>query len=52
MAKLGGVNQVIYQELEDGVQDPECLRGWISEKRDDLHSLGRDLTNREITITL
>ena len=39
---------MIYQELEEGVQDPEGARGWISKKRDDLYSLGGDLTDREI----
>ena len=48
MAQLEGTNHVIYQELEEGVQDPEGERGWLSKKRGDLQSLGRCLTNREI----
>ena len=48
MTQLEGMNQVIYQELGEGVQDPEGVRGWLSRKRDDLQRLGRNLTNREI----
>ena len=48
MAQLEGINQVIYLELEEGAQDPEGAWGWLSKKRDDLQSLGRELTNREI----
>ena len=39
---------MIYQELEEGVQDPEGAWGWLSKKRGDLNSLGRNLTNSEI----
>ena len=46
--QLENINQVIYQELAQGIQDPEGVWDWISKKRDDLHSLGRNLTNREI----
>ena len=53
MEQLEGISQVIYQELEEGVQDPEGVWGWLSKKRDDLQSLGRNLTDSEIyTITL
>ena len=39
---------MIYHELEEAVQDPEGAWGWLSKKRDDLHSSGRCLTNREM----
>ena len=48
MAQLENINQVIYKELEKGVQDPEGAWGWLSKKRDDLQSLGRGLADREI----
>ena len=47
-AQLESTNHVIYQELEDGVQDPEGVRGWLPKKRVDLNNLGRDLASREI----
>ena len=47
-AQLEGINRVIFQELEEAVRDPEGVLGWLSEKRDDLQSLGRCLTNSEI----
>ena len=47
-SQLENANQVIYQELEEGVQDPEGVWCWLSKKRDDLNNLGRNLTNREI----
>merc|ERR1712112_810186 len=47
MIQLEGMDQVIYQELEEGAQDPEGVRNWLSKKRDDLQSLGRGLANRE-----
>ena len=46
--QLESTNHVIYQELEEGVQDTEGARCWLSKKREDLQSLGRDLTNSEI----
>ena len=46
--QLENINQVIYQELAQGIQDPEGVWDWLSKKRDDLQSLGRNLTNREI----
>ena len=48
IAQLGEMNQVIYQELDEGIRDPEGAWGWLSKKRDDLQSLGRNLTNREM----
>ena len=39
-AQLGDMNQVIYQALGEGARDPDGAWGWLSEKRDDLHSLG------------
>merc|ERR1712114_140483 len=47
-AQLGEMNQVIYQELDEGIRDPEGSWGWLSKKRGDLQSLGRNLTNREM----
>ena len=44
MAQLEGMNQAVYQELEEGAQDPEGAWGWLPKKRDDLQSLGRGLT--------
>ena len=41
MAQLVDISQLVYQELEEGAQDPEGVRGWLSKKRDDLQSLGR-----------
>ena len=46
--QLGGTNQVIYQELEEGNRDPEGAWDWLSKKRGDLQSLWRNLTNREM----
>ena len=34
--------------MGEGNRDPEGARGWLSKKRDDLQSLGRNLTNREM----
>ena len=48
MAQLEDINQVIYRELDEGVQDPEGVWDWLSKKRGDLQSLGRGLANREI----
>ena len=47
-AQLGEMNQVIYQELGEGIRDPEGAWDWLSKKRGDLQSLGRNLTNREM----
>ena len=47
MMQLEGTDQVVYQELEEGVQDPEGAWGWISKKRDDLQSLRGALTIRD-----
>ena len=48
MAQLEDIHQVIYQELEEGVQDPEGAWGVGYQRRGDLQGLGRGLTNREI----
>ena len=42
-AQLEDINQVIYRELDEGVQDPEGAWDWLSKKRGDLQSLGRGL---------
>ena len=47
-AQLGEMNQVVYQELDECIRDPEGVWDWLSKKRDDLQSLGRNLTNREM----
>ena len=47
-AQLDEMNQAIYQELDEGIRDPEGVWDWLSKKRDDLQSLGRNLTNREM----
>ena len=46
--QLENINHVIYQEIAQGIQDPEGAWDWLSKKRDDLQSLSRDLTNSEI----
>ena len=52
--QLNGIVKVIYIELELGVRNPEGVRhpeggwGWLGRKRNDLRTMGRNLTNREI----
>ena len=33
IAQLGEANQVIYQELDECIRDPEGAWGWLSKKR-------------------
>ena len=46
--KLGGIEKVIYRELEPWVRNPEGVWGWIGKKRSDLKTSGRHLANREV----
>ena len=50
--QLENINQVIYQELAQGIQDPEGVCDWLSKKRGDLQSLDKNLTSRQYMITL
>ena len=46
--KLGGIEEVIYRELEPGVRNPEGVWGWLGKQMGDLKTMGRHLTNREV----
>ena len=48
MGQLGAIGKAIYLELEPGVRNPECSRGCLGQKRNDLKESGMNPDNRGI----
>ena len=46
--QLGGVEKVIYHELEPAARSPEGGWDWVGNNRIDLNAMGRFLRNREV----